>query len=290
MKTFIKIFSVFLTLAFIMSCQEEHELGALLDKSEVTFEVTQDLVTDPGGNTVILKNTTPGTISIWDYGSGKSNRVQDTLHFPFKGDYVIKFSAVTGGGIVEMDPVTVTVSDNNFNYVSDPLWTLLSGGVGQEKTWLLDLDADGVSKFFNGPVYFSSNNYVKDSDCVKTGACWVWEADWKSNTWIGDKGDYGTMTFSLKDGANVNVDHKMIPSLGIQSGSYFLDASTLTLKMTNAQPLQNSWAGNDIGDWNNLVIISLTENTMQLAARHKTKAEYMIFNYISKEYSDNWGG
>lgn len=290
MKSFNKIFSVFLAAVFLFaSCQdEEHELGQMLDKSEVKFEVTQDLATDPGGNTVILKNNTPGTISIWDYGTGRSNRQQDTVRFAFKGQYEIKFSAVTAGGIVQLDPVVVTVTSDNLNYVNDPLWTAISGGVGKEKTWLLDIDPDGVSKYFTSPVYFSGDDIGWEYECMKEGGdCWYWEPEWAGNQWIGGKGDYGSMTFNLKGGPFVTVNHKINP-FGTQNGTYFLDKNALTLTLTDVKVLQNPWASNDVENWNNATIISLTENSMQLAFHHKTKAEFMIFNYISKEYSDNW--
>lgn len=58
--------------------------------------------------------------------------------------------------------------------------------------------------------------------------------------------------------------------------------------MTNAAILQTAGAANDAKDWENCEIISLTENTMQIAVYHKSKAELMIFNFISKDYSDNW--
>ncbi len=273
----------------VMGCKkDEYALDKLVSASDLDFEVVQDLQVDPGGNTVYLVNKTPQSIPMWDYGTGKSTRQRDTIRFAFKGEYVIKYSAATGGGIVEHEPVTINVTEDNLNYVNDPKWTALSGGVGNEKTWYLDLDANGVSKFFKGPVYFSSNNYDPSTDCITTGACWIWEADWPNNQWIGDKGDYGSMTFNLKGGPFVKVEHKMNAGLGTQNGTFFLDAANNMLTMTGAQILQNANAKNDIGDWSNLKIISLDENTMQLAAKHKSKAEYMIFNFISKDYADSW--
>ncbi|RYE13676.1 MAG: hypothetical protein EOP51_29365, partial [Sphingobacteriales bacterium] len=107
----------------IVSCKKDkYTLGERLDKSQVKFEVKQDLTADPGGNTVILINKTPETIAIWDYGTGKSTRDRDTIHFAFAGEYSIKFSAETKGGVVQMDPITVTVTKDNLNYVNDPLW------------------------------------------------------------------------------------------------------------------------------------------------------------------------
>lgn len=289
MKSIRQIFCLTLASMFIAtSCQDDdNELGEMLDPSAIDFEVIQDKATDPGGNTVILINNTPNTVSMWDYGTGRSTRQQDTVRFAFKGEYVIKFSALTAGGVVDLEPVTIQVTQDNLNYVNHPLWTALSGGPGNEKVWLLDLNAEGVSKYFTSPVYFSSDTYDPNTDCLEKGTCWMWPPEWKGNQWIGAAGDYGTMTFSLKGGPFIKVDHKMTP-VAVQNGTYFLDVNAMKLNLTGVEPLHNPWANNDIASWSTGTIISLTENTMQLAFHHKSKAEYMIFNYISKEYSDNW--
>lgn len=273
-----------------IACQEDHELGAMLEKSQIDFEVIQDLTTDPGGNTVILKNNTPGTISMWNYGTGRSTRQQDTVHYAFKGEYTIKFSAVTAGGIVELDPVVIEVTDDNLQYVNDPLWTALSGGVGNSKTWLLDLDANGVSRYWNGPMYFSGDVWRWGGECaVDDDRCWIWEADYAGNTWIANAADYGTMTFSLQGGPFVHVEHLNSPGRGVEDGTFFLDANAKILNMTDAAPLMNNWADqNNIVDWSTGYIISLTDDAMQVAYHDKVKTEFIIFNYISKEYSDNW--
>ena len=292
MKNIKKIFTlVFAATLFITSCEDDTPgLGRKLDKSELDFDVIQELSIDPGGNTVIMRNNTPGTVSMWDYGTGRSNKVQDTVRYPFTGEYTIKFSALTRGGVVMADSVVIQVTEDNLNYVNDPLWTALSGGVGNEKTWLLDLDANGVSKYYKGPVYFSGDELQWQLGCATAGGnCWTYEPDWAGNQWVADKGDYGSMTFSLDGGPFVTVDHKMPPYAGVhQEGTYFLDANARTLTMTDAMVLQNSWAVNDVASFTVGKLISLTEHTMQIAYHHKTKTEFMIFNFISKEYSDNW--
>ena len=58
------------------------------------------------------------------------------------------YTVISRGGVVQADPLVVTITTNNLNYVSDPLWTLLTGGVGNEKVWYLDLNADGESRYF----------------------------------------------------------------------------------------------------------------------------------------------
>ena len=276
---------------FIYACQESlPSLGDLPDASTVKFRVEQDLKADPGGNTVILINETPEAVAIWDYGTGKSNRNVDTVRFAFKGEYTIKYAALTGAGVVEKEPVVIKVTDDNLSYVNNPLWTALSGGVGQEKTWYLDLDAEGKSKYFLSPLYFAGNGWGWQGACVSDNSalCWIWEADIAGNSWIANAGDYGSMTFSLKGGPFVKVEHKFTTTRGLENGTYYLDADNHTLTMTGAAPLQNGFAGTDVKDWNNFRLISLTEDAMQIGAFHSAKEELLILNFISKEYSDNW--
>jgi hypothetical protein len=284
MKCLNKIFSILLTTAlFTMSCQEEkYELEAPLDKADIKFEVTQDLATDPGGNTVIMTNNTPGTISMWNYGTGKSTRVQDTVHFAFKGEYVIKFSALSNGQVVEMDPVTVTVTEDNLNYVNDPLWTALSGGVGNEKTWILDIDAN----HFAGPMFFYGTDNGWLGGCLKDGGdCWNWSPDYAGNTWLMPDGDYGTMTFSLKGGPYVTSNHLMIPSRGTESGTYYLDKDAKTLAMTDATPLHDKGRDECVSAWGSIRLFALTENYMQLGVL-RTSCDgpcYLVYNFVPKK-------
>ncbi|HYC85760.1 MAG TPA: hypothetical protein VEB86_11080 [Chryseosolibacter sp.] len=289
MKNIRLIFSLILTVMLCLtSCQEDdHELGQMPDKSQIDIDVTQDLVTDPGGNTVILKNNTPGTVSIWDYGTGRSNRAQDTVRFAFKGSYVIKFSALTAGGVVELDPVTIEVTEDNLNYVNDPLWTALTGGVGNEKTWLLDIDA----KYFDGPLYFYGTQMGWGGACtVPGGDCWNWNPAYEDNTWLMPDGDYGTMTFNLKGGPYFKADHKMIPARGVENGTYFLDVNSKTLSIIDAAPLHDPGRDGCVAAWGSIKLLSLTEDAMQFAVL-RTSCEgpcLLVYNYISKEYSDNW--
>ncbi|HTD93468.1 MAG TPA: hypothetical protein VK644_06640, partial [Chitinophagaceae bacterium] len=297
--SWIALISVFL----IVACKkQDYKLGNLPADSEIKFDVVQDLAIDAGGNTVILINQTPGTVPMWDYGTGKSSRQTDTVRFAFAGDYVIKYSALTAGGIVEKPPVTIKVTKDNLNYVNDPLWSLLAGGVGNEKTWVLDANANGDKKFFTCPVYFAGmdNAYgTKATDgksvvwsqvCTNpTGPnCWTYAPNYTSDTWAADKRDYGTMTFNLKGGPFLKTDHKGVAGVNTESGTYFLDVNTLILTTTGATPLAVAYTPTDGVSLYSWRIISLTENTMQLAVKNKAKDEYQVLNYLSKTFSDNW--
>jgi len=282
---------VFLT----TSCEpDSYSLGDKLDKSQIDFDITQDFSVDPGGNTVILTNKTPGTILTWDFVTGKSNKAIETVKYAFKGDYTINISAVTAGGIVQLDPVTITVTDDNLSYVNDPLWILLSGGVGNSKTWVLDLDAEGVSKYFGGPMFFygSDNSWLEGGDAGCYGEdCWNWSPDWKGNEWLAAQGDYGTMTFSLDGGNFLTTNHLKIPSYGEESGTYFLDTNAKILTTSGATILHTNENETCVDNWREMKVFSITENTLQLGVLRKDNcdgAATLVYNFISKDYSDNW--
>jgi len=264
----------------VLSCQKkDYKLDGLPDKSQIDMQVKQDLTVDPGGNTVYLITKTDKIEPVWDYTTGKSMRLVDTVRYAFKGDYKIARSAVTGGGIVYLDTIIVHVTQDNLNYVSDPMWIALSGGPGNEKVWKLDLDANGVSKSFDGPVYFAGEDYGWSHQCTKPGGnCWSWFPKWSDNQWICPKGDYGTMTFSLKGGPFVKVDQKIIANSGIFNGTYYLDKDAKTISFAGVVPLNIGW--DQVFSKGRL--ITLTATTMQIAFKHPSKPEVEIYNYISQ--------
>lgn len=304
MKHFIKTLLLFLLPALLLvSCKkDEHQLGKVLDKSEIKYAVTQDLTADAGGNTVILKNMTPGTISMWNYGTGTSTRMVDTVHFAFTGDYTIKFSVQTGGGVVELDSVVVKVTKDNLNYVNDALWTALSGGVNNDKQWVLDTEG----KFFAGPLSFYgvNNGWLKEGGpwgSVATGCyggdCWNWgpgTADIYPSMMT--RGDYGVMTFGLKGTAAFQAVKPMEGGV-TQSGSYFLNVAGKTLTINNAsilrgyKPAKNGLTG--ISNWITYKILSLDENSMQLGVIRDKDVDgegqaMLVYNFLSKQFSDNY--
>lgn len=288
MRTFNYLLILFTVMFGVMACQDDlPELGELIPVADLQYEITQN-PSDP--NMVIMESFTPDVIPLWTTPMGRSTKVKDTVRLAFSGTYEFVYSVSGQGGIVSADTVTLEIATNNLSYVDDPLWKNLTGGVGESKTWLLDLDADGVSKYWDSPMYFSGDVWRWQNSCsVEDDRCWIWEATWVGNEWIADANDYGTMTFSLEGSAVVTVDHMNSPGRGMETGTYFLDADAKTLSMTDAAPLMNNWAdGANIDDWRLGYVISLTEDAMQVGYKDKGKDEFIIFNYISKEYNDNW--
>lgn len=281
------------TLLFTACQPDEFELGDLLMKEELKYSITQD-ASDP--NAIVLQAQNPGHQPFWVTPMGRSTLAQDTVRIPFEGEYSFIYGIVTKGGVVQADTFKLKLTTNNLNYVNDPLWTLLTGGVGEEKTWYLDLNAEGESRYFAGPLYFYGTDdswlTVTDGETLPEGSdSWNWQADWAGNQWMMDAADFGSMTFSLKAGASITVDHKVLGRN--ETGTYFLDAKAKTLKMTDASPLHDEARDGQVVNWGDIKLMSLTENSLQLAVLRDEALSgegpaLFVYNYISKDYYDNW--
>jgi hypothetical protein len=233
---------------------------------------------------------------LWNHPQGRSQEQKVTLKMPFAGTYEVQFGVETRAGVVYGDTVTFKVDNMYAEFVSDPLWTLISGGSGKEKTWYLDLDAEAVCRYFQGPLYFYGTNDSWESvtNGVKVGGdSWNWSPDYKGNSWLMTAADFGSMTFNLKGGANVIINHKTLSDRGTENAKYMLDTKNHTMKIQGGAILHDSGRDKVVIDWGNIKILSLTANTMQLAVlRDPTLsgegACLLVYNFISKEYKDSW--
>lgn len=298
MKKIVKIFTVLLAGLIGYACSpEEYELASVnVSSSElvpgIAFKIEHD---NANPNIVYLTSLMPASYTpLWDHPQGRSQLQKVTLKIPFPGTYTVKFGVQTRGGAVFGEPVTFTIDEFYAPFVEDELWTLLSGGVDNEKTWYLDLDADAVSRNFLGPLYFYGTDNGWQGACMREGGdCWNWNPDYKGNSWLMTAADFGSMTFDLKGAANVKVVHNTISSRGTETGTYLLDAEAKTLRMTDASPLHDTGRDGVVIDWGNIKILSLSENFMQLAVLRDPVlsgegACLLVYNYISKDYFDNW--
>lgn len=298
MNKILKVFTVFLVGLVAYACSpEEHELQtAGVDSSELVEGIAFTIEHDAGNpNIVYLTSLMDSRYNpLWDHPQGRSQAPKVTLKIPFPGTYTVKFGVQTRAGAVFGDETTFTIDDFYAPFVEDELWTLISGGVDEEKTWYLDLDADAVSRNFAGPLYFyGTNNGWQGACMLEGGDCWNWNPDYKGNSWLMSAADFGSMTFDLKGAANVSVTHNTIVARGTETGTYMLDADAKTLRMTDASPLHDIGRDGVVVDWGNIKILSLTKDFMQLAvlrdpALSGEGACLLVYNYISKDYFDNW--
>lgn len=273
-----------LVLVLLASCSPEtYSLEGITDKADIQYDILQDFKTDAGGNTVILTNKTPGVVLNWDYVTGKSDKASQTVQYAFKGDYNIKILAITAGGIVELDPVTVSVTQDNLNYVNDPLWTALSGGVGKKKSWIADNGKYGMAP---GAMSFADPTSTQEWGNFTPN----WEPEGNANSSSDADMHWGRyMTFSL-DGGPFMTTYEA-DGTAILNGTYFLDVNTHTLTTTGATILRpDNYIANASNWTNNIKVLKLTENQLRIGIlRTNSEGPWLyIWNFVSKEYADNY--
>lgn len=247
-------------------------------------------------NIVYLKSLLPSSYTIlWDEPQGRSQLANVTLKMPFAGTYKVRMGVETRGGVVYGPETTFTVDKFYADFVSDPLWTTLSGGVNKSKKWYLDIDSKAVCRYFVGPLYFygTADNWNSVTLGQKvTGDTWSWAADWAGNTWVlGSTGamDYGYMEFDLKNGANLTVVDNAAGKT--YHGTYMLDADNHTMKLTDAPVLHDPGRESIVTQWGNVTVLALDENHMQLAVLRDNSTEgkcLLSYNFISEDYLNNW--
>lgn len=312
MKKTFNIFTLFALFAVIFaSCSpDDPSLGKKSVKVEdlvegIAFKIEHDVVNP---NIIYLTSLMGNEYTpLWEHPQGRSQKQKVTLNMPFPGEYEVTFGVQTRGGIVYGEPASFTVENFYADFVNDELWTMLSGGVGKSKTWFLDLDADGVSRRFNSPMYFFTETYNWDALHTASGenyldadvwdwkraitplagddgnALWYWLADWEGNQWMCAASDFGTMTFDLMDGANVVVDQQAY-GLGTSQGTYMINTDDHTIAFTDAYPLHVNERTDEVKNATGFNILYLSEDFLQIMV----VPSGTCFNYISEDFKANW--
>jgi hypothetical protein len=270
MKNKLKIFLWIMgSMLFFAACTPDNpQLAPLLPKSALKFSVTP-LASNP--NMIVLKSETPNVTPYWVTPVGTSIKTMDTIDIPFPGTDTIMYNAMGAGGMTTAEPTVLKITTLDPNAVSDTVWTDLTGGIGHSKTWVLDIDANGVSKYFAGPIYFG-------------GTGWEWDAGWAS--WICPQADYGTMTFDLIGNANFQSDNKQLP-VGAAKGTFMVNIKNMTLQTYGAQVIHDGATGARISNWfEKMTILSISPNTLQLIVpgMDGNSGAWGIYNYVTLDY------
>lgn len=304
MKLFHKIYSVLaaLTLCFgMVACSpDEHDLGdAGLTKADLNegtgFVIEYD---ESNPNIVTLKSKLPSSYQVlWDEPQGRVQGSEVTLKIPFAGTYACRMGVETRGGILYGDSCTFNVDQFCAEFVDNPLWTYITGGVGKSKKWYLDVDGKGVCRYFVGPLYFYGTDdcweSVTNGETI-SGDSWSWTADFAGNgSWMFPSNptgaDYGYMEFDLNNGANITV-HDAVKGV-TSKGTFMLDTDNHTMKMTDAALLHDPDHDAIVTNWTSMKVLSLTEDHLQLGVIRDNSTEgpaLLVYNFISEEYRDNW--
>lgn len=284
----------------------------------VAFSVEHDA---QNPNIIHLKSLMPAQYNVaWVTPQGRRSTNEVTLQIPFDGSYEVQMGVNTRGGYVWSDPYTFTVDDFCAEFVDNYLWTRISGGVGQSKTWQLDLAVldDGSTKttYWGGPHWYFNPNYTwdhlhgaaetenapanyRDSDPWdaatainpnevpssegEDNAGWYWAADYAGNSWMCNAANYGYITFDLIDGANVTISDA--DGNVIEKGTYLLDVDNHTIAFSGVYPLNSSNNGVMTRDCK---LLYLSDTAMQLIGDGIKAGSATSLNYVTKDYFDNY--
>lgn len=143
------IYALLGALLVITSCdpiEKRHELsGPTYNEQQIAeyMNITVD------GNYITLKNTAPGTISVWEttYGN-KATTNEAKVYVPVKGTYSVTLTAYHDGGYVKATK-TFEVAQFDIAYFQHEFWQNLTNGE-EGKTWVWASDIPGGKVWGNG--------------------------------------------------------------------------------------------------------------------------------------------
>lgn len=289
MKNIIKIFTLFCVVATMFaSCSpDDPSLGSIDVKAEdlvegIAYKVEHDAANP---NIVYLTNLMgTGYTPLWNHPQGKSQDNKVTLKMPFPGTYTVQFGVETRGGIVYGESTTFTIDNFYADFVNDPMWTQLTGGIGKSKTWIHDNGKYGLAK---GEVDYADPSTTVEYNNFSTN--WSPGAGHTDD----DKIWGSTMTFSLGGGALVDIHNAAKGGDVDESGTFLLDVDNKTITFTDANIMHTQGWNSKTTNWaRGLKILTLNENQLRVAVLRETisgESEWwMVWNYVSKEYADNY--
>lgn len=285
----------------------------------IAFSVEHDA---QNPNIIHLKSLMPPQYSVaWVTPQGRRSTNEVTLQIPFDGSYEIQMGVDTRGGYVWSEPYTFTVEDFCAEFVEHYLWKRISGGVGNSKTWQLDLAVldDGSIKttYWAGPHWFFNPNYTWDNlhaaienentnanyrdsdpwdraDAInpadvpssdgEDNANWYWSADYAGNDWMCEAANYGYITFDLINGANVTISDA--DGNVMEKGTYLLDTDNHTLTISGVSALCTN-KGDNIPT-RDCKLLYLSDDFMQIIPNGLKAGTATSINYVTKDYFENY--
>lgn len=171
------------------------------------------------------------------------------------------------------------------------------------KKWILDLNVDGESFRFNGPLsyYGTGDSWAtvtnNETSYMGTIDSWNWSPKWTENTWIGPKGDWGYMILSEDGKVTIRRAKPVYEKDGEtlkeftytdENGTYEVDEVNKTITLSIDILGVGKFNTLTLDAKTKLKILSLTEETAQIAIlRDQTLSgegpALLSYNYITDE-------
>lgn len=219
-KIFYLVAGTALLIAACEPIEKRQDAGPIVPAEDFVYTIKNDATND---YILYLDNQTPEVMFSWDYAWGVTRKQQDTVRMLVPGNYTIKITALTAGGIVTTTKnVTVTKADPNA--FQEPEWAYLTNFTAG-KTWVWN---DNLSGVWGNGGYKGCN-----------APCW-----WVVNKAGVDGQGAGSdeMTFDLNGGMNLTLKAASRPAAykGTTKGTFNLSFTPTfagwdvgTLKCTN---------------------------------------------------------
>ena len=173
------------------------------------------------------------------------------------------------------------------------------------KKWVIDLNADGESFRFDGPLYYYGTDdswaTVTNNEGAYLGSIdsWNWIPKYSGNEWLGPKADYGYM--ELKEDGSVSI-HRGTPvfdesnnfkemTYTDETGTYEVDEVNKTITLSIDVLGFGTFNKITLDAKTKLKIFSLTDETMQIAILRDPGlsgegAASLVYNYITNEVKE----
>jgi hypothetical protein len=276
---------------FFACTPEQYDLDAKdVTPDDLVEGLAYTITHDPVNPNIVYLESKMGDryTALWEHPQGRSQEKKVTLQIPFDGTYTVRFGVQTRGGVVYGEPATFTIQDFYAGFVTNELWTLLTGGVGASKTWIPDNGQYGLAP--------GELSYADPGGTVEWNN---WSPNWEPAAgFTMAAGDHpiweSSMTFDLINGANVSIDDRSTGGVGVRKGSFMLNTDAHTITFTDVDLLHTAGWNHMTSNWKkDLKILTMTENQLRIGIlRQKdTSGEdpwWVIWNFVNKEYADNY--
>ncbi|HKO77540.1 MAG TPA: hypothetical protein VJU52_09995 [Flavobacterium sp.] len=282
MKRKLYILVAAIALGSIFSCEPIEDRDSLPGVSLTPETLKFSVVQNPQkNNEVKLTNLDPTVIPYWSYSDSKGeighfNTNEQTVFFPFAGNYTVNFTAFTPGGAVYANPVNIKVDQNDSSFFSDPKWAKLTNGEAG-KTWVLDM---------SDPIAWAALNFA--GPAPYSGDWWWIPGSYQS--WSMENKNWGEMTFDLNGGYNVKVVQTALNSMDqtTKTGVFTYDIAKDAMIFSGGPELL--YGGDyypDVSNWTTIKVIEINDTQMRLSVvRDQSRSGegncQIIFNYKVK--------
>ncbi len=277
-KFFIVLMAISSTM-WLTSCTTEddpkkEETNEFLPVLDDNFSYTID------GNDVNFTTTITG--NVWVTTGGVDYPFTDKkvkVNLPNADTYSFTCSSLGSGSVLTSAAFDIVMETSDLAFLNEGYWKSLSGGANKTKTWKMDLNAEGKSVYFAGPLYYSgadSDPYwawdvLPEDFPVTVGGTEMtgyfnWTPDYPGNTWLMAANNYGTITFN---GTNGTVSTSVFGETS--EGSFAFDPETLKITLSGVTPPIDTARVNEgqflDEDLHNVKLFSLTDSSMQIGIK-----------------------